>query len=349
MIYYYTHSPHEHGLETKALVEYIRKRPGMYIIGKCGDGSLEYDGIYTLFMYALEAVLENMPIIENTIYINNTDKSISIDCKLAECPDSFFPKDEKLPPIYSSDYMISVIAALSSEYVLEDAVSITFTPDELIFDKDFYFRDKFINEYIKRYSTVNPEIKFIYKGTEIFSPHGMKDFIEWKFDNLLLPTIHISGEGIDIAINAVKNLNGKMRNQYTSFNNVWNGCYSSETESFITSTVSVLNSYYGLSLNIEDYYGLILQPIDDHHPEEYYMHEEKFPENLVGALWIKVDEPFYNFSQERTLGSKWLDEAESITVEDFVSKFIETELPKYLDDNPACAKKLRELLTTIRC
>ena len=27
MIYYYTHSPHEHGLETKALVEHIRKRP----------------------------------------------------------------------------------------------------------------------------------------------------------------------------------------------------------------------------------------------------------------------------------------------------------------------------------
>lgn len=373
MIDYYTNPLDRHGLEAKTFVEHIRKRPGMYI-GKRGDGSCEYDGLYTLFTYALESVLENTPI-EKIVHINSTDKNIYIDCKLAECPDSFFPQSEKLQSFYSSGYMISAIAALSSEYILEistdessmihrlvykrgsinsdetikaeptkDVISVRFTPDELIFDKDFYFRNEFINEYIKRYSTVNPEIKFIYNGTEILSPHGMKDFIEWKFDDLLLPTIHISGEGIDLAINAARNLNGKVKNQYTSFNNAWNGYYSPETKSFITSTVTTLNNYYGLSLNIENYYGLMLQPADEHNSKEFYMHEERFPGNLVGALWIKINDPLYNISQGRTLSSKWLDKAQTITVEDFVSKFIETELPKYLNANPESAKRLKDIL-----
>lgn len=368
---HYTNSPHWHGSEVKTFVDHIRKRPGMYI-GKCGNGSCEYDGIYILFMYALESVLENISI-EKTVYINSTDKSISIDCKMAECPDAFFPEGEELQPFHSSGYMISAIAALSSEYILEistnkssmihrlvygrglvnsdeaikvdstkDSISVTFTPDEFIFDKDFYFRDEFINEYIKKYSTVNPGIKFMYNGTEIFSPHGMKDFIEWKFDDLLLPTIHITGEGIDLAINAARNLNSKVKNQYTSFNNVWNGNYSPETEYFITSTVTALNNYFGLSLNIENYYGLMLQPTDVHHPEEFYMHEEKLPANLVGALWIRISDPVY--IQGRTLGSVWLDKAETITLEDFVSKFVQTELPKYLDANPGMAKRLKECL-----
>lgn len=370
---YYINPLHGHGLEIKTVVDHIRKRPGMYI-GRCGDGSREYDGIYTLFMYALESVLENMPI-EKIIYINSTNKNISIDCKMTECPDSFFPKSEKLQPFYSSGYMISAIAALSNEYILEistnessmvhrlvykrgfinsdetiktgstkDTVSVRFTPDEFIFDKDFYFRDEFINEYIKRYSTVNPAIKFIYNGTEILSPHGMTDFIEWKFDNLLLPTIHVTGEGIDLAINAARNLNGNVRNQYTSFNNAWNGNYSPETKSFITSTVTALNNYFGLSLNIKNYYGLMLQPADEHNPKEFYMHKEKFPANLVGALWIKINDPIYIISQGRTLGSKWLDKAETITVEDFISKFIETELPKYLDANPDVMMRLKDIL-----
>ncbi|GCB33109.1 hypothetical protein [Bacteroides faecalis] len=117
MIDYYTNPLDRHGLEAKTFVEHIRKRPGMYI-GKRGDGSCEYDGLYTLFTYALESVLENTPI-EKIVHINSTDKNIYIDCKLAECPDSFFPQSEKLQSFYSSGYMISAIAALSSEYILE--------------------------------------------------------------------------------------------------------------------------------------------------------------------------------------------------------------------------------------
>ena len=366
--------------EIVTLVEHIRKRTGMYI-GKCGDGSCEHDGIYVLFTYAIESVLESMPI-GKVIYIDKTDKSISITWRLTECPDSFFPKTEKLPSLdENSDYMISVLAALSSEYILDistgkfaetrrivyqrayvssdemiksgslaDTLSITFTPDELIFGKDFFFRDEFIEERIKKCSTVNPEIKFIYNHIEIFSPYRMKDFIEWKFDDLLLPTIHLTGEGIDVAINAIRSLNSKVKNQYTSYNNSWNGgCSSPETKYFIVSIVKTLNMYYGLSLNIEDYYGDILQRVEERNGEEcyHYQHEEKLPGNLVGALWIKIEDTVLISTQRGTLGSKWLDKAETITLESFVSGFIETELPKYLDANYEDAKKLEAILREI--
>lgn len=360
-------------LVLKTFAEHIRKRPGMHI-GKCGDGSCDYDGLYTLLIYALESVVNSNPS-GNVIYIDNTDQSVSITWKSTECTDCFFPDPEKMHPLGSSGYMISSIAALSSIYELvlsnnessttrrlvydkgylrsdhtaketsaKDIFSLRFTLDDSIFDTGFYYRDEITKEHIKRFSTTNPTIRFQYNGMEVYSPHGMKDFIEWKFDDLLLPTIHLTGEGIDVAINAPKGLSGKVKNQYTSYNQTWNWSYSPETKAFITATVATLNKYFGLSLDIKDYYGIQPHPADERHSQEYYMHEEKFPANLVGALWIQIENPLHISSQGKTLGSKWMNKTQTITVDGFISGFIETELPVFLDANPETAKRLKTIL-----
>lgn len=360
-------------LVLKTFAEHIRKHPGMHI-GKCGDGSCDYDGLYTLLIYALESVVNSDPS-GNVIYIDNTDQSVSITWKSTECTDCFFPDPEKMQPLDSNGYMISSIAALSSIYELvlsnnessttrrlvydkgylrsdhtaketsaKDVFSLRFTLDDSIFATGFYYRDEITKEHIKRFSTTNPTIRFQYNGMEVYSPRGMKDFIEWKFDDLLLPTIHLTGEGIDVAINAPKGLSGKVKNQYTSYNQTWNGIYSPETKAFITATVATLNKYFGLSLDIKDYYGIQPHPADERHSQEYYRHEEKFPANLVGALWIQIENPLHISNQGKTLGSKWMNKTQTITVEDFISGFIETELPVFLDANPETAKRLKTIL-----
>jgi topoisomerase-4 subunit B len=201
----------------------------------------------------------------------------------------------------------------------QNGTMVRFTPDASIF-RDYHYRDEFIVPLLKNYTFLNVGLAMIFNGKRFASRHGLLDLLRENMTNdPLYPTIHLSGDDIEIAITHAN----QYGEEYYSF---VNGQHTTQGGTHLTAFKEAV------SRTIKEYYGKNFEYSD-------------IRNGMIAAIAIKVEEPVFESQTKTKLGSRDIG-PEGPTVAKFVGDFIKRELDNYLHREPETSetmlKKIQE-------
>jgi topoisomerase-4 subunit B len=190
---------------------------------------------------------------------------------------------------------------------------VSFTPDASIF-RDYQYRDEFIVPLLKNYTFLNVGLAMIFNGKKFASRHGLLDLLRENMTNApLYPTIHLSGDDIEIAITHAN----QYGEEYYSF---VNGQHTTQGGTHLTAFKEAV------SRTIKEYFGKNFEYSD-------------IRNGMIAAIAIKVEEPVFESQTKTKLGSRDIG-PEGPTVAKFVGDFIKRELDNYLHREPETSETL---------
>lgn len=186
---------------------------------------------------------------------------------------------------------------------------VKFKPDKTIF-KDYQFGESFINQLIKNYSYVNPQLIFIVNGVKISSKRGLLNLLQDKVKEYLYEPIQIKRKDIEVVFTHT-NQNGE---EFYSFAN---GAYTT----------------YG-GTHLVAFREVVARAIKDFYKKDFEL--SSIRGGIVGAISIRVEEPLFESQVKRRLNSSEMKPT-GITILKFLNENIKLEIENYLHRNPSVA------------
>ena len=196
---------------------------------------------------------------------------------------------------------------------------VTFTPDAEIF-RDYLYRDEYVVPLLKNYTFLNTGLVIVYNGKRFVSRNGLVDLLKENMTkDPLYPTIHLSGEDIEVVITHAN----QYGEEYYSF---VNGQHTTQGGTHLTAFKEVV------SRTIKEHFNRNFEYSD-------------IRNGMVAAISVKVEEPVFESQTKTKLGSRDMG-PNGPSVAKFVGDFIKKELDNYLHKDPSTAeiilKKVQE-------
>ena len=196
---------------------------------------------------------------------------------------------------------------------------VTFTPDAEIF-RDYLYRDEYVVPLLKNYTFLNTGLVIVYNGKRFVSRNGLVDLLKENMTkDPLYPTIHLSGEDIEVVITHAN----QYGEEYYSF---VNGQHTTQGGTHLTAFKEVV------SRTIKEHFNRNFEYSD-------------IRNGMVAAISVKVEEPVFESQTKTKLGSRDMG-PNGPSVAKFVGDFIKKELDNYLHKDPTTAeiilKKVQE-------
>lgn len=336
-------------METLTTVEWMRRRAGWFI-GRVGDGSNPNDGIYTLLKEMINnAVDEFLKGNGNVIDIVFDEKKASIRDYGSGCPLDMAKVDENwLKPCDRSICKtigldgcgLAVTNALSacfnicsfydgvkswdrySEGVLiehgEESTTepngtvVEFAPSEEVF-MNYAFREGNVIELVKLYSYMHKGLTLKLNGVIYKSEGGLLDLVSEKMiDKPLYSPIHLEGEDIEIVLTHISSNGMTILSYVNGHPTIWGGTHQSAFKRALILAFEKLHVSRRAS--------------------------EGFLNGVYAAIRVNVRYPYFVESARKELATKYMyqdmevspDNANLVTISDYVSKFVNENLTPYL-------------------
>ncbi len=196
---------------------------------------------------------------------------------------------------------------------------VTFTPDAEIF-RDYLYREEFVVPLLKNYTFLNTGLVIVFNGKRFVSRNGLVDLLKENMTkDPLYPTIHLSGEDIEVVITHAN----QYGEEYYSF---VNGQHTTQGGTHLTAFKEVV------SRTIKEHFNRNFEYSD-------------IRNGMVAAISVKVEEPVFESQTKTKLGSRDMG-PNGPSVTKFVGDFIKKELDNYLHKDPTTAeiilKKVQE-------
>ena len=196
---------------------------------------------------------------------------------------------------------------------------VTFTPDAEIF-RDYLYREEFVVPLLKNYTFLNTGLIIVFNGKRFVSRNGLVDLLKENMTkDPLYPTIHLSGEDIEVVITHAN----QYGEEYYSF---VNGQHTTQGGTHLTAFKEVV------SRTIKEHFNRNFEYSD-------------IRNGMVAAISVKVEEPVFESQTKTKLGSRDMG-PNGPSVAKFVGDFIKKELDNYLHKDPTTAeiilKKVQE-------
>lgn len=281
-------------------INHIRKRYCMYI-STPGDGTCEFDGLYTLLRLVLNPLVHRF----RAGFTDEIAITIKDDRSVTICYPSTEIKN------------IEIIEALSSSYEIEKdnrSTYLSFTPDDSLF-KGFSYRQSIVSDILKSYCCANKGMIIKYNGKDFFSSNGLADLINDELrDDLQYPVIRLMGPGIEISFSNRAKASDAV---YYSFVNGIKTDGGTHVNALKNSLVKVIEN---ITCDVDICPSQIL-------------------EGLYAAISIDIVDPVYWDSRPRSLASANVS-PDGPAIRDFVYDFLSTELPLYFKKNPESLMQL---------
>ncbi|MEO7175338.1 MAG: toprim domain-containing protein, partial [Saprospiraceae bacterium] len=189
---------------------------------------------------------------------------------------------------------------------------IHFSPDEEIFKK-YKFRPEYVEQQLWNYAYLNAGLKIAYNGQIFYSKNGLLDLLNKKTagEDLCYPIIYLKGEDIEVTMTHGHHYG----EQYYSF---VNGQFTTQggthLAAFREAVVKVVRDYYKKDFNPSD-----------------------VRTSILAAVSIRVEEPVFESQTKTKLGSSNMA-PDGVTIRNFISDFMKTELDNFLHRNPETAQ-----------
>src|ERR1019366_4087692 len=192
---------------------------------------------------------------------------------------------------------------------------IEFTPDEVLFGKDFKFRAEFIEDMLWNYAFLNRGLTLTFNGKPFKSEHGLKDLLEKELSGEpLYPVIHLEGDDIEIAFTH----GAHYGEEYFSFvNGQHTTMGGTHLASFREAMVETVRNFFKKDYDAAD----VRQSID-------------------AAIAIRVQEPVFESQTKTKLGSNDIAPG-GVSIKEFVGKFVQQSLDGYLHKNKETAERIK--------
>lgn len=335
--------------------EHIRLRPGMYI-GKLGDGAAHDDGIYVLIK----------EIIDNSIdeFVMGNGKRIDVEIEDRQVRIRDFGRGIPLGMVnacvskmntgakYDSKVFKKAVGlngvgtkavnALSSSFTVEsvregesklsvfekgnlitdgkivaseekDGTIVTFIPDTELFG-NYHFISDYIEKMLWNYAYLNNGLVLHFNGEKIVAKNGLYDLLENQIaGKICYPIIHLEQDDFEFAFTHTR----QYGEEYYSFVNgqhtTQGGTHQSAFREAIVKTV-------------REFYNKNFEPSD-------------VRSSIAATLSIKIQEPIFESQTKTKLGSQHI-EADGVSVRNYVSDIVKTNLDNFLHRNPDVAEAM---------
>ncbi len=202
----------------------------------------------------------------------------------------------------------------------ESGTYIYFEPDASLF-KHYKFRDEFVETMLRNYTYLNTGLSILFNGRRIVSREGLSDLLNDRMDyEALYPTIHLTGEDIEIAFTHTKQ-NGE---EYYSFVNgqhtTLGGTHQAAFKKYVAETIK---EYSGKNYEYAD-----------------------IRNGIVAAISINIQEPLFESQTKVKLGSLSTAPEGGMSIDKFIGDFVKSQVDNYLHKHTDVAevmlKKVQE-------
>lgn len=339
--------------------EHIRLRPGMYI-GKLGNGTSPDDGIYILFKEILDNSIDeyvmgngkkiDIKVAENgTVTIRDYGRGIPLG-KLVDCVSKIntggkYDSEAFQKSVGLNGVGTKAVNALSSNFKVQsfregktrwaefetgnllheskdepttetNGTLTTFHSDDSIF-KGFKFNMEFLENQIWNYAYLNAGLRLHMNGQTYMSKDGLKDLLDRKTNatHLRYPIIHLKGDDIEIALT---HGNHYGEEYYTFVNGQHTTQGGTHLNAFKTAIVKTIRNFFGKEYEAADIRA-----------------------SIIAAVSVRVQEPVFESQTKTKLGSLTTAPNGGVTMNTFVSNFLDKALDDYLHKHTDVAKELQ--------
>lgn len=192
---------------------------------------------------------------------------------------------------------------------------IEFTPDEVLFGKDFKFKTEFIEEMLWNYAFLNRGLTLVFNGKSYRSENGLKDLLGRKLTGeTLYPIIHIEADDIEVAM-------------------THGGHYGEEYYSFVNGQHTTMGGTHLAAFRE----GLV-QTVRNFYKKDYDAADIR--QSIVAAVSVRVIEPVFESQTKTKLGSNDIG-PKGPSIRQFVGNFLQQQLDNWLHRNPETAEAFK--------
>ena len=206
-----------------------------------------------------------------------------------------------------------ITAAPSGE---KNGTVIEFTPDEVLFGKDFKLREEFIEEMLWNYAYLNRGLVLNYNGKAFQSEFGLRDLLVKKLTGeAKYPIIHIEAEDIELAMTHA----GHYGEEYYSFvNGQHTTMGGTHLAAFREGVVTAIRNFFKKDYDAAD-----------------------IRQSICAAISVRVIEPVFESQTKTKLGSNDMGPS-GPSIRQFIGSFLQTHLDNWLHKNPESAETIKQ-------
>ncbi|MEM9445519.1 MAG: DNA topoisomerase IV subunit B [Verrucomicrobiota bacterium] len=154
---------------------------------------------------------------------------------------------------------------------------VTFVPDTTIF-KNFKFKNEFLEQRLRLYTFLNPELKLIYNGTTYESKDGLKDLLDEEVgEDAIYPILHHREKMLELAFTHTQRLS---EDHYSFVNGQYTSDGGTHLSAFREGILKAVNEFYKGKFDGDD-----------------------VREGLSGAIAIRLKEPVFESQTKNKLGN----------------------------------------------
>ena len=192
---------------------------------------------------------------------------------------------------------------------------IEFTPDEVLFGKDFKFRPEFIEDMLWNYAFLNRGLTLLFNGKPFRSENGLKDLLQKNLTGEpLYPIVHLEAEDIEVAF-------------------THGAHYGEEYFSFVNGQHTTMGGTH-----LSAFREALVDTIRNFFKKDYEAADVR--QSIDAAIVVRVMEPVFESQTKTKLGSNDIAPG-GPSIRDFVGKFMQQSLDVYLHKNREMADALR--------
>ena len=174
---------------------------------------------------------------------------------------------------------------------------IEFTPDEVLFGKDFRFRLEYIEDMLWNYAFLNRGLTLTLNGKPFRSENGLKDLLQKELaGEPLYPIIHLEGEDIEVAF-------------------THGAHYGEEYWSFVNGQHTTMGGTH-----LAAFREALVETFRNHFKKDYDAADVR--QSIDAAMVVRVQEPVFESQTKTKLGSNDIAPG-GPSIKDFVGKFMQ--------------------------
>ncbi len=195
----------------------------------------------------------------------------------------------------------------------QNGTEVIFIPDSELFE-NYHFNFEYIENLIKNYGFLNRGLTIKFNGQSFYSKNGLADLLTENLNtDALYPTVHLSGEDIEIAFTH----GDSYIDEYFTF---VNGQHTTQGGTHLMAFKEAFTK------TIRDFYKKDFDTAD-------------IKTSLIAALSIRIEEPVFESQTKTKLGSKDVG-PNGPSIRNFIGDFIKEQLDNFLHKNPQTAEVL---------
>ncbi len=192
---------------------------------------------------------------------------------------------------------------------------IEFTPDEVLFGKDFRFRLEYIEDMLWNYAFLNRGLTLTLNGKPFRSENGLKDLLQKELaGEPLYPIIHLEGEDIEVAF-------------------THGAHYGEEYWSFVNGQHTTMGGTH-----LAAFREALVETFRNHFKKDYDAADVR--QSIDAAVVVRVQEPVFESQTKTKLGSNDIAPG-GPSIKEFVGKFMQQSLDTYLHKNKETAEAIK--------